>query len=515
MNHSVPSIKSTGCHQAGSVLAIAVLSLAILSLIAAGTLAIVSSKYNSTFQASSWQESLEGAEAGVDIAMAALAANSWTGWKQVNSSTPPRSAPSGSFSAPIGPPTNGQYYFYEPQALAHVGEGNNTIKMFITVDTAGAGLLDKNQWYRIRATGSTDISGTPRASSERLDNNLRKLSLFKDRITGVALPNKGHAQRTIEMIAEPVFPPQFFANGLTTAGAIVLPGQGNPAILNSFDSSDLTKSTNGLYDPAKAQKHANMATLNATGSAFNDTTVFGNLTYSGAVPSGLKGFTGTIATPYKTVIPPVTDPTWTPGTYTPLSTVLPIIVAGTKDSPATQYKWTGNSGNLTLSSGQTITFKNPTPGTKDNYVILWVPGNISLPKNAIIVEAGVNLVIYGDKNITFDGGSFNNKNTAATIPSGTAAPASMLTIYGTAPMVNGTPSGTMYIGGDPTGGTMVGIIDAPGYKITIETNFSFSGAITGGTASIISNAGMHFDEKLTGAASPTSYAYASWFEDTR
>src|ERR1700716_2450044 len=98
MNHSVPSIKSTGCHQAGSVLAIAILSLAILSLIAAGTLAVVSSKYNSTFQASSWQESLEGAEAGVDIAMAALAADSWTGWKQVNSSTPPRSAPSGSFS---------------------------------------------------------------------------------------------------------------------------------------------------------------------------------------------------------------------------------------------------------------------------------------------------------------------------------------------------------------------------------------------------------------------------------
>src|ERR1700704_5595329 len=111
MNRSIPSIKSTGCHQAGSVLAIAVLSLAILSLIAAGTLAVVSSKYNSTFQASSWQESLEGAEAGVDIAMAALAADSWTGWKQDNSSTPPRSAPSGSFSAPTARPTNGQYYF--------------------------------------------------------------------------------------------------------------------------------------------------------------------------------------------------------------------------------------------------------------------------------------------------------------------------------------------------------------------------------------------------------------------
>ena len=511
MNHSVPSIKSTGCHQAGSVLAIAILSLAILSLIAAGTLAVVSSKYNSTFQASSWQESLQGAEAGVDIAMAALAANSWTGWKQVNSSTPPRSAPSGSFSTgPTARPTNGQYYFYEPPALAHVGEGNNTVKMFITVDTAGAGLLDKNQWYRIRATGTTDISGTPRASSEKLDNKLRKLSLFKDRITGGSLGNKGHAQRTIEMIAEPVFPPNLFANGLTTAGKIILPGQGNPAILNSFDSSNPTKSTNGLYDPAKAQKHANMATLNATGSAFNDTTVFGNLTYSGAVPSGLKGFTGTIATPYKTVIPPVTDPQPVGAGFVPLIAVLPTIaVNGTQANP-TQYKWTGD---LTVSSGQTMTFKNPNPGENGKYVILWVTGNIKIiPKNAIIVEDGVNLVIYGDKNITFDGGSFNNKNTYAT---NNAPPASMMTIYGTAPMVNGTPSGTMYIGGDPTGGTMVGIIDAPGYNITIETNFSFSGAITGGTASIISNAGMHFDEKLTGYASPTSYAYASWFEDTR
>ena len=500
MNHSVPSIKSTGSHQAGSVLAIAVLSLAILSLIAAGTLAVVSSKYNSTFQASSWQESLEGAEAGVDIAMAALtanSANSWAGWKQVNSSTLPRSAPSGSFSTPTGPPTNGQYYFYEPPALAHVGEGNNTIKMFITMDTAGAGLFDKNQWYRIRATGTTDISGTPRASSERLDNKLRKLSLFKDRITGVALPNKGHAQRTIEMIAEPVFPPQFFANGLTTAGAIVLPGQGNPAILDSFDSSNSTKSTNGLYDPAKAQKHANMATLNATGSAFNDTTVYGNLTYSGAVPSGLKGFTGTIATPYKTVIPPVTDPT---GTLVPLPPITgPPIPAGT-------YKVTGD---FTVNSGQTITF---TKFNNNNKVILWVTGNIILPKNAITVPDGMQLVIYGDKNFTLSGGSFNNQNTYAT---NNAPPASMMTIYGTAPMINGTPSGTMYIGPDVSGDSMVGIIDAPGYALTIETHFSFSGAITAGKASIISNAGMHFDEKLRGFATPTSYAYASWFEDTR
>src|ERR1700737_418312 len=337
MNRSIPSIKSTGSHQAGSVLAIAVLTLAILSLIAAGTLAVVSSKYNSAFQASSWQESLEGAEAGVDIAMAALTANSahsWAGWQQVNSSTPPRSAPSGSFSTPTGPPTNGQYYFYEPPALAHVGEGNNTIKGFITVDTAGVGLLDKNQWYRIRATGTTDISGTPRASSERLDNKLRKLSLFKDRITGVALPNNGHAQRTIEMIAEPVFPPDLFANGLTMGGSITLPGMGTPAILDSFDSSNAMKSTNGVYDPAKAQKRANIATLNATGSAFNGTPVLGNLTYSGKVPSGLN-VTGTIATPYKTVIPPVTDPQPVGAGFIPLIAV-PIIPipAGTQANPA-------------------------------------------------------------------------------------------------------------------------------------------------------------------------------------
>jgi hypothetical protein len=348
-----------------------------------------------------------------------------------------------------------------------------------------------NQWYRIRATGTTDISGTPRASSEKLDNKLRKLSLFTDRITGISLPNKGHAQRTIEVIAEPVVPPQYFANGLTTAGAIVLPGQGNPAILDSFDSSDPTKSTNGLYDPAKAQKHANMATLNATGSAFNDTTVFGNLTYSGAVPSGLKGFTGTIATPYKTAIPPVTDPT---GTFIPLPPItgLPI--------PAGAYKVTGD---FTPNSGQTMTF---TKGANNNTVILWVTGNIILPKNAITVPNGMQLVIYGDKNFTLSGGSFNNQNTYAT---NNAPPASMMTIYGTA------PSGTMYIGPDVSGDSMVGIIDAPGYALTIETHFSFSGAITAGKASIISNAGMHFDEKLRGFASPTSYAYASWFEDTR
>ena len=502
MKHSTLSIiKSTGCHQAGSVLTIAVLTLAILSLIAAGTLTVVSSKYNSTFQASSWQESLQGAEAGVDIAMSALATDSWTGWNQVNSSTPPRSAPSGSFSSPTNRPTSGQYYFYQPQALTHVGEGNNTINMFITVDTAGLPLDNtKNQWYRIRATGTTDISGTPRASSEKLDNKLRKLSLFKDRITGLSVSNKGHAQRTIEVIAEPVVPPEFFANGLTTAGAIVLPGNGFPAVIDSFDSSNSTKSTNGLYDPAKAQPNANLAMLNSTGSDFNGTPVFGTVTYSGPPIQGTSGVKGTIATPYKTAIPPVTDPS---GVFIPLPPIngLPI-PAGTKFNPA-QYKWTGD---LTVNSGQTLTFTKVNSGANNNYVILWVTGNINLPKNAIIVQDGVNLVIYGDKNFTFDGGSFKNQNTFAT---NQAPPASMLTIYGTA------ASGTMYIGPDVLGDSMVGIIDAPNYTLTIETHFNFSGAITVGKANVIANAGLHFDEQLTGSGKPKSYAYASWFEDTR
>src|ERR1700730_1539502 len=320
MNFSTLSIRSSTHDRTGSVLAITVLTLAILSLIAAGTLAVVSSKYNAAFQASSWQESLQGAEAGVDIAMDALAANSWTGWNQVNSSPPPRSAPSGSFLTPTGRPTTTNYYFYQPPDLAHVGEGNNTIKMFITVDTAGMPLDNtQQQWYRIRATGTTDISGTPRASSEKLDNKLRRLSLFTDRITGASLLKqgqpKGHAQRTIEVIAQPIVPNTPYANGLTMGKQIVLPGQGNPAVIDSFNSSDPTKSTSGLYDPAKAQHHANLATLNSTGSDFNGTPVWGNVTYSGPPIKGTSSVHGTIATPYNTAIPPVIDPSWAAGSY--------------------------------------------------------------------------------------------------------------------------------------------------------------------------------------------------------
>src|ERR1700682_5486547 len=512
MNHSTLSIKSTGCHRAGSVIVITLLTLAILSVIAAGTLSVVSSKYNSTFQASSWQESLQGAEAGVDIAMAALNdGSSWTGWNQVNSSPPPRSAPSGSFATPTARPSPGQYYFYQPPALTHVGEGNNTIKMFVTVDTGGMSGL----WYRIRSTGTTDIAGTPRASSEKLDNNLRKLSLFTDRITGGSLvaTNKGHAQRTVELIAQPVFPNSPYANGLTTAGAIILPGQGSPALIDSFDSSNFSKSGNGgLYDPSKAQHNAKVAMLNAAGSDFNGTPVYGNVTYSttGAAPKNLN-VSGTVASPYNTVIPPVTDPS---GTFIPLPPTtggVPVL-AGTQANPA-QYKVTGNL-DLTPNSGQTMTFTKVNPNNKDNKVILWVTGNIILPKNAITVPDGVQLVIYGDKNFTLSGGAFNNQNTFAT---NQAPPASTLTIYGTAPMINGAPSGTMYIGPDVgSGDSMVGVIDAPGYNLTMETHSSFSGAITAGKASVISKDGLHFDERLIGwQPPPSSYAYASWFEDTR
>ena len=56
----------------GSIIIAALITIAILSLVLATGLQLVVSKYNTVYQAASWQEAIVSAESGADIAMASL-----------------------------------------------------------------------------------------------------------------------------------------------------------------------------------------------------------------------------------------------------------------------------------------------------------------------------------------------------------------------------------------------------------------------------------------------------------
>jgi type II secretory pathway pseudopilin PulG len=303
-------------HTLGSVLITTLLTITLLILICATSLYIVAQNASSNMQTASWQQALSGAESAVDLAFNALnnasgSGTAWIGWRKVPGS-PPSTQPgggslvvgSGGHPTPTPPPPPGNYYYLLSNAAAppnptpfpnltfSVGtEGNNYESGWVTIDTAGLSLDNNgNQWYRVRATGNAGVPGRKRVSNQRLDNDLRKLSLVFDRKAGGTVTSP-IASRSIEVIAAPQPKDRNFY-GLVLRNFLNMNGN---TLIDSFDSRDSTKSTNGQWDLLKRQRHGNVATNNSTNSNLHNEPIYGNLAYSGPPIAGTKGVTGTIS----------------------------------------------------------------------------------------------------------------------------------------------------------------------------------------------------------------------------
>jgi hypothetical protein len=363
-----------------------------------------------------------------------------------------------------------------------------------------------------------------------LDNSLRKLSLFTDRITGASTGNKGHAQRTIEVIAQ-ALPQSIWARGITLKGAITMSTSGT---IDSFDSNSPFKSNNGLYDPSLVASarllgeswpnHGDIATTNSgTTSNLGYTYVYGNLAYSGSTVKNATNVEGNISTPFYATIPPTTDPasygsggytwtnpnpqggqtyiwpTYTPYTGAPATNIF--TVTGSQSSPSL-IKITGD---FNLGGSTTFNIVNgnapPQPGgtPPPAYVNIWVTGQFNTGGTSKVVQAGnVYVTWIVDKDITVSGSSYSNQ-------SGLAANTSFIGV-GTSNKVN--ESGTS---------SFIGTINAPGYDVTVSGSGSFVGALIGKTINISGSASFHYDTALNNGANSDigNYAFASWFEDTR
>src|SRR4029077_8313144 len=182
---------------------------------------------------------------------------------------------------------------------------------WITIDTAGLPLdSNGNQWYRIRATGTTATVGPARVSNQRLDNGLRKIGLRFDRKTNNAIASP-QATRTIEVIVQ-ALAQSIWVRGITLKSAITMSGGG---VIDSFNSSDPFKSTNGAYGVTKHQSHGDVATTSSGNSSLNNTYLYGNLAYSGSAVKKTTNVQGTISTPFNATIPSTSDPSWTSGMW--------------------------------------------------------------------------------------------------------------------------------------------------------------------------------------------------------
>ena len=277
----------------GSVLIVTLGVLSILFVMVAVTLQSTANKYLTAYQWASWQEALQGAETGADIAMNEMRKEMnndstkipWVGWKLGNYVTingrivkdpdtshyktiasdgtwPQNQGNGGGNSTPFkivqpdGTSSLALYAFdfvtYTTNLTPHAGEGNTTLKITTTIDTpTSLKISGSPQWLRVRSTGTTNVTGGQRVSEEKLDNRLRKLGLYFDKVMNASVGAKPVATRQIELVAKPV---SLFSGALSAM--VQLKNEDHYMITDSFSSEDPINfpynSTTGEFDLTKS-----------------------------------------------------------------------------------------------------------------------------------------------------------------------------------------------------------------------------------------------------------------------
>jgi len=472
-------------------LIIVMITIVVLTFTAADICYKAVQRYRYTMQSSSWTESLMISEAGADRAMAALNSGTWAGGWQTTSGT---GAPSGA------PSTSGSNTLSGTIQHLFAGEDSRTAAVNVTVDAPSAMYGTTGQWYRIRCVGTTSLphTGTIGQEPTLTDSNgnkishiymLRKFSFLNDVTSG--LVSAPQVSRTVEVLAEPNTIKPFFES-MTLESSLNMSGGGT---IDSFDSTNPTMSTNGLYDPTKRQTNGNVGLLNSFGSDLKNTYVYGSLSYTGPEPANDGNVTGGETHPFSTTVNQVTDPTWTANSPLTVVNGSATIAGGTISAP-TRVKLSS----LNVPGGGVLNITQLASGAQ-TYVEIWVTGDFNTSGSGYISQQpNVHVTYYIDGSITTSGQSFNNQSNVA----------ANNVIYGI-----GSSSTTMTVSG---AGTFIAAVYAPKYNITLSGAANFSGAFIANTLLISGGASMHYDASLKNLSTregATGYSVGSWIEAAR
>jgi hypothetical protein len=352
------------------------------------------------------------------------------------------------------------------------------------------------QYYRIRAAGAMPITGPARANDNKQDTRLRKLSLRADRFTGGPLTAGSSVTRRVETIVRPV---SAFDQAIMAVGALNL--MDNNIIIDSYDSRDSTKSTNGLYDVAKRQSKGNIATNGQILNAGN-ARVYGDVSTNMGTVTGVANVTGMQRNDFYQEPIPVAAPSW------PSVNPSPMIVSGnatltasaTEGSAASRYVLSA----INLEGNQTLNFMGAADGSR-TYVEVYVTGTITaVGLSQIVVHPGVRATIYFAGTVNVQGNGIINKDNQ---------PGNLL-MYGITPPA-GTTTPTVSLGGN---GLLSAAIYAPDFHVQINnggTRGSVYGSFVGKSVKMDGVTDLHYDEALGSGGRISDYKIVSWFEDTR
>jgi hypothetical protein len=397
----------------GSALAWTVIVIALLSMSAVEVLRLVTLKYQNALQTATWQEALVAGESGIDMAISELRKSLFP-------------APNHAWENWNSPPGDG-VISYTYTTIENAGFAGTPMTVQISVD-APATLIDPTnswQYYRIRTVGTMPITGPARASDNKQHNRLRKLSLRWERFTnGILTPHSVSSPQVCRRIEAIVRPVSAFDQAIMSVGTLDLTNQN--IVIDSYDSRNSQKSTNGLYDAAKHQENGNVATDGNIIEAGN-AHIYGNVATNAGTVTGAANITGTERTDFYQEPIPVGTPTW------PSVNPLPATITNTASLVASPSPASANSryvlSAVSLSGTQTLTIAGAPDGSP-TYVELYVMGDISVTGQAEIrVQPGVSATIYFAGNVDVSGKGILNSNNQ---------PRDLL-LYGIQPLAGVTP----------------------------------------------------------------------------
>jgi hypothetical protein len=371
----------------------------------------------------------------------------------------------------------------------------------VNVD-APAGLLDSSnnwQYYRIRTIGTMPITGPGRVTDNKQDARLRKLSLRWERFTnGVLTAHSISSPRVSRRVEAVVRPVSSFAHAIMSVGVLDLTNQN--IVIDSYDSGDPAKSTNGLYDVAKRQENGDIAT-NGTLIEAGNAHIYGDVATNAGTVSGAANITGIERTDFYQEPIPIGAPSWPSfnSTTTIVTNTETLSASSTSGSSSSRYQLSS----IAIEGNKILTLAGNPDGSA-TYIEIYVTGDVSVSGNAqIIVQPGVNAKIYFAGNVDVTGNGILNSNNQPLD----------LQLFGIQP-----PDGLIkhvHLGGN---GEISAAVYSPNHDVTINgggTTGHVFGSVVGKTVTMTGVTNLHYDETLGSGGIINNYKIVSWFEDNR
>ena len=497
----------------GSALMIALTFAAVLIAISSASFVIVQRKYRLVHQAASWHEALLSAEAGIELAL--------------NEIRRPLYDPTGTPFAGWETDTATHVLRHSPRELVRTGEGGTSSYCTVTVDEPSFLRRFDEQFYRIRSTGITEITGGAIVTGNKTDRQLRLFSLrANSRATASDAPlTRPEARRHIEAIVKPVH-----GFRLALFGVQRIDLDDHNIVVDSYDSRSAEHSTLGDTDPitgmvvqegkyvqSERKENGDIAT---NGKVINagDAHVYGDASTNGGTAGedgvlNSENVTGDTRSDFYQQVLPVKRPVVTASPGTPTVIVGDTVIQATEATPVQvilpSIILTGNDG-LRIRGARTAD-DQPQLDAQGKYVETFaqiiVDGDINLSGNGgLVVDEGVYVRIFVRGSADIAGNGVVNAN----------APLH-LQIYGIDPEPGTESLGdkTIRISGN---GGFSGAVYAPRYNVEMiggGSTDTIYGSFVGNTVKMSGVQSVHYDEALRDGGLVTDYKLISWFEEDR